>query len=127
MGAVHLGVDHESQYICDVVECENSAFADWPESLIIGIALLHQRAHTAYVLWIVDGDLQIGALLVPLEAQDILTHRHLNRGYNSRVLIHLFLAFALEEGLERLAVDLGEVHRRGNVEVVEKACYVKED
>lgn len=47
--------------------------------------------------------------------------------YDCRVLVELFLAFALEEDLVGVAVFFVEVDRGGNVEIVKKARNVEKN
>jgi hypothetical protein len=74
----NLGIDHEPQNVCDVVECENAIFTSWPESLPVGISFRHHGSHAVDHLRVDYSNLQVWALLVALIPQYVLAHRHLD-------------------------------------------------
>lgn len=122
----YLGVNHEPQHVCNVVECEESILAVRPELLPVGVSILHQSPYSVDHLGISDSDLEVWALLIPLKSQYIFPHCHLNGVYYGRKLVELLLAFALKIDLEGPAVFFVEVERRGYVKVVHETCDVEQ-
>lgn len=125
--ACYLRVNHESQNVGDVVEGKNAIFASRPEPFVVRIALLHHCSYAIDHLRVVDRDFEIWTLLIALEAKYIFPHAHLHGCDDGRVLIELFLTFALKEGLVWSAVFFVEVDRRGDVEVMQETGDVQED
>lgn len=74
-----------------------------------------------------NGDLEIRTLLVSLEAQNVLPHRHLHGVYNGGVGAEVFVALTLQIVLERVAVIFLEAKRGSNVKVVKETCDVEEN
>ena len=74
----NLGINHKPQDVCDVVEGKDAVLAGGPKPLVVGVALLHHCSYAVDHFGVVHCDLEVGALLVALEAQDILSHAHLH-------------------------------------------------
>ena len=119
----HFGVDHEAQHILDAVKGHDASVDPFPHVLPVGTAALNQRPHPVDELWVCDGDLEEGRLLVSLEAKQILPQHDLHGRDDGLVLSEM----ALEMLPEAVTVTWLEFERSSDVEIVEEVGDVKKD
>lgn len=88
----------------------------FPHLLVVHIPALNRGPQFVNILWIRDCDLQIRTLLIALEAEQILPHRHLDRMYYWLVLRQL----SFQVGFEAVDACLYEIYWSCDVEVMEE-------
>ena len=98
------------------VKCQYTTIYTLPHLLVVHVSALDRGPQFVNIFWIRDCDLQIRTLLIALEAEQVLPHRHLDGLYNRLVLRQLSFQVAFE------AIDVGlyEVDWSCDIEVVKK-------
>lgn len=121
--SAYLCVNHESQYVLNIVKSQDASLNPCKHSLVVGFTILDLGANTSDELWIRHSDLDVCSLLVSLEAIQVLSLDQLDRLYNRLVLCKS----RLERLAERFAVGGHKANGRGNVKIMLKVCDVQQD
>ena len=89
-------VDHEPQNVLNTVECQDTPVHPLPHLLVIHAPMLDCSPQLVDILRVRDCNLQIRALLVALEAQQVLPCSYLDRMDGRLVLRQLSFQVGLE-------------------------------
>jgi len=77
-GQTYLGIDHEAEDILDTVKGKDATIGTFPETFVVGTSTLDGRPKLVDEFGVGDGDFKKRALLIALEAVQVLAHNHLD-------------------------------------------------
>lgn len=98
------------------VKRQNTTIHTLPHLLVVHVPALDRGPQLVDIFGIRDRDLQIRTLLIALEAEQVLPHRHLDRVYYRLVLRQL----SFQVGFEAVDVCLYKVDWGRDIEVMEE-------
>lgn len=116
----YTGIDHKSKDVLYIVESENPLADAFPQSLVVDprIVLLKQLPELGNMPWVRNSYLEVGALLIALEAKEILSHHHLYR-VNHRLMLS---EVRFEIRPESIAIGGGERDRCSDIQIMKEVC-----